>query len=175
MNPECKIYIGGLPDDANKFDLEDAFSRIGRVRDVWVARKPPGFAFIEMEDRRDATDACKELDGTRLCGNRVKVEMSNGGKGGRGGGGGGGRGRSRSPYRGGRSPPRRGRSRSRSGGRGRSRSPRRSRRSPSYRSVSRGRDRSKSRSAPPKKRSRSPAPRDAGSKSRSRSRSRSRS
>merc|ERR1719291_1358853 len=157
MNPECKIYIGGLPDDANKFDLEDAFSRIGRVRDVWVARKPPGFAFIEMEDRRDATDACKELDGTRLCGNRVKVEMSNGGKGGRGGGGGG-RGRSRSPYR---------------GGRGRSRSPRRSRRSPSYRSVSRGRDRSKSRSAPPKKRSRSPAPRDAGSKSRSRSRSRS--
>merc|ERR1719440_1476382 len=157
MNPECKIYIGGLPDDANKFDLEDAFSRIGRVRDVWVARKPPGFAFIEMEDRRDATDACKELDGTRLCGNRVKVEMSNGGKGGRGG-----RGRSRSPYRGGRSPPRR-----------RSRSPRRSRRSPSYRSVSRGRDRSKSRSPSPKKRSRSPAARDAGSKSRSRSRSRS--
>merc|ERR1719402_1079535 len=153
MNPECKIYIGGLPDDANKFDLEDAFSRIGRVRDVWVAWKPPGFAFIEMEDRRDATDACKELDGTRLCGNRVKVEMSNGGKGGRGG-----RGRSRSPYRGGRS---------------RSRSPRRSRRSPSYRSVSRGRDRSKSRSPPPKKRSRSPAARDAGSKSRSRSRSRS--
>ena len=42
------------------------------------------------QDRRDATDACKELDGTRLCGNRVKVEMSNGGKGGRGG-----RGRSR--------------------------------------------------------------------------------
>merc|ERR1719476_518680 len=165
MNPECKIYIGGLPDDANKFDLEDAFSRIGRVRDVWVARKPPGFAFIEMEDRRDATDACKELDGTRLCGNRVKVEMSNGGKGGRGGG----RGRSRSPYRGGRSPPRR---RSRSGGRG-GRSRRRSRRSPSYRSVSRGRDRSKSRSPPPKKRSRSPAARDAGSKSRSRSRSRS--
>merc|ERR1719327_515805 len=115
MNPECKIYIGGLPDDANKFDLEDAFSRIGRVRDVWVARKPPGFAFIEMEDRRDATDACKELDGTRMCGNRVKVEMSNGGKGGRFG-----RSRSRSPVR---------RSRSRS----------RRRRSPSYRSMSRGR------------------------------------
>ena len=24
------------------------------MRDVWVARKPPGFAFVEMEDRRDA-------------------------------------------------------------------------------------------------------------------------
>ena len=32
-----------------RFDIEDAFGRIGRVSDVWVARKPPGFAFIEME------------------------------------------------------------------------------------------------------------------------------
>ena len=40
--------------DINRFDIEDTFNRIGRVRDVWVARKPPGFAFVEMEDRRDA-------------------------------------------------------------------------------------------------------------------------
>ena len=34
-----------------RFDIEDAFQKIGRVSDVWVARKPPGFAFIEMEVR----------------------------------------------------------------------------------------------------------------------------
>jgi len=159
MNPECKIYIGGLPDDANKFDIEDTFNRIGRVRDVWVARKPPGFAFVEMEDRRDAQDAVRELDGTRMCGNRVKVEMSNGGKGGRFG-----RSRSRSPVRR-RSPARRSRSRSRR------------RRSPSYRSMSRGRGgRSRSRSPVKKRRdsrsrSRSPPSKHADSKSRSRSRS----
>ena len=32
-----------------------------------------GFAFILMDDPRDAEDAVKELDGTRMCGRRVKV------------------------------------------------------------------------------------------------------
>ena len=30
---------------------------------VWVARKPPGFAFIDFDDKRDAQDAIRELDG----------------------------------------------------------------------------------------------------------------
>lgn len=133
-NWEVKVYIGGLRDDANKYDLEDAFQKYGPVKNVWVARKPPGFAFVEMEDTRDAEDAIRGLDGTRICGSRVKVEMSTGGK----GGGSKGRDRSRSRDRG------RDRRRSRS----RSRSPaRRSRRSPSYRSMSRERDDSRDRSS----------------------------
>ncbi|KAF7693539.1 hypothetical protein HF521_008855 [Silurus meridionalis] len=47
---------------------------------VWVARNPPGFAFVEFEDPRDATDAVRELDGRTLCGCRVRVELSNGEK-----------------------------------------------------------------------------------------------
>ena len=30
---------------------------------VWVARRPPGYAFIDFDDRRDAQDAIRELDG----------------------------------------------------------------------------------------------------------------
>lgn len=30
---------------------------------VWVARKPPGFAFIDFDDRRDAQDAIRDIDG----------------------------------------------------------------------------------------------------------------
>ena len=131
-NWDVKVYVGGLRDDANKYDLEEAFQKYGRVKNVWVARKPPGFAFVEMEDTRDAEDAIRGLDGTRICGSRVKVEMSNGGRSK------GGRSRSRSRDRG------RDRRRSRSGTRS---PPRRSRRSPSYKSMSRERDSSRDRSS----------------------------
>ncbi|KAE8710508.1 Serine/arginine-rich splicing factor RSZ23 [Hibiscus syriacus] len=33
------------------------------ARVVWVARRPPGYAFIDFDDRRDAEDAIRELDG----------------------------------------------------------------------------------------------------------------
>lgn len=145
-----KVYVGNLGENGRKDELEREFKKYGRLHDVWVARNPPGFAFVEFEDQRDAKDAIEGLDGKHICGARIRVEMSRhrGGRGGRSGGGGGYRGdrsgggrhfddrgggydryddRSRSPYR---SPPRRGgRSpepdRWQSRGRSRSRSPRR--------------------------------------------------
>ena len=59
----CKVYVGDLGSSANKHDLEDAFSQYGRLTSVWVARNPPGFAFVEFEDSRDAEDAIRALDG----------------------------------------------------------------------------------------------------------------
>jgi RNA recognition motif-containing protein len=117
---DAKVYIGGLPDDATVQEIEDLFRRYGRIHKTWVARRPPGFGFVIYEDARDAEDAAKALDGTRICGVRARVEMSHGRHrngaaprhnnargggygGGRGGGGGGryndnrGRSRSRSP------------------------------------------------------------------------------
>ena len=42
---ECKVYIGNLGNNASKYDLEDAFAKYGPLKNVWVARNPPGFAF----------------------------------------------------------------------------------------------------------------------------------
>jgi RNA recognition motif-containing protein len=67
------VYVGNLSNNVSKFELEDVFNRYGKLRNVWVARNPPGFAFIEFEDERDAEDAVKALDGTRICGSRAVV------------------------------------------------------------------------------------------------------
>nr|CAD7396355.1 unnamed protein product [Timema poppensis] len=82
----CKVYVGNLGSSASKHEIESAFSKYGPLKNVWVARNPPGFAFVEFEDPRDAEDAVRGLDGTRLCGTRVQVEMSSG-RSRRGGGG----------------------------------------------------------------------------------------
>jgi arginine/serine-rich splicing factor 7 len=74
----CKVYIGGLTQNASKDEIEEAFERYGRLRSVFVARNPPGFAFVEFGDPYDAEDSVKALDGRLICGSRVKVEISHG-------------------------------------------------------------------------------------------------
>ncbi|KAH1170734.1 hypothetical protein KIL84_006352 [Mauremys mutica] len=75
---ETKVYVGNLGTGAGKGELERAFSYYGPLRTVWIARNPPGFAFVEFEDPRDAEDAVLGLDGKVLCGSRVRVELSMG-------------------------------------------------------------------------------------------------
>lgn len=60
----CKVYVGNLSSSASKHEIENAFCKYGPLRNVWVARDPPGFAFVEFEDSRDAEDAVRGLDGT---------------------------------------------------------------------------------------------------------------
>ena len=74
--------------------MQAKFEKYGTIRSIWIARKPPGFGFMEFEDARDAEDACKEMDGQDLsadgiteAGRQIKVQISNGGGGGGGGGG----------------------------------------------------------------------------------------
>ncbi|CAL8086907.1 unnamed protein product [Calicophoron daubneyi] len=73
-----KVYIGDLPREASEREIERVFKEYGRLRNVWVARNPPGFAFVEFEDIADAQDAVRELDGTVMCGVRARVELSSG-------------------------------------------------------------------------------------------------
>jgi splicing factor, arginine/serine-rich 1 len=70
------LYVGNLDHDTTAGDLRREFDRYGRLRDVWIARKPPGFAFVEFEDRRDASDAARDMDGRYVLDRRIRVEVS---------------------------------------------------------------------------------------------------
>lgn len=39
---KCKVYVGNLDQRATKHQIEDIFSKYGPLRNVWVARNPPG-------------------------------------------------------------------------------------------------------------------------------------
>ena len=41
-----KIYVGGLAEETQKEELEELFSKFGEIENIWVARKPAGFAFV---------------------------------------------------------------------------------------------------------------------------------
>jgi len=69
------LFTGRLPSDARPRDLEDLFYKYGRIVrcDVKI-----GYGFVEFEDRRDAEDALRELDGATLLGRTIAVEWARG-------------------------------------------------------------------------------------------------
>ena len=84
-----KVYVGGVL-GLEEADLRKEFEPFGKVRRAWVARNPPGFAFLWFEDPLDAEDACRDLNNKEITPtNRLRVELSKPGAGGGGRGGGG--------------------------------------------------------------------------------------
>jgi len=75
-----KLYIGGLDEKATSKDIEAVFSRFSSLGDIWIAKNPPGFAFVDFSDYQDAIDAVARLDGAKIAGTRVRVEISNQGR-----------------------------------------------------------------------------------------------
>ncbi|KMZ71665.1 putative Arginine/serine-rich splicing factor [Zostera marina] len=67
-----KVYVGNLESRIKEREIADEFRVYGNVRSVWVARNPPGYAFVEFDDRRDAEDSVSRLDGKHGW----RVEMS---------------------------------------------------------------------------------------------------
>ncbi|KAH9300109.1 hypothetical protein KI387_011692, partial [Taxus chinensis] len=76
------IYVGNLPGDVTKGEIEDLFYKYGRIIDIdlKLPPRPPGYCFVEFEDGRDAEDAIRGRDGYKFDGHRLRVEMARGGR-----------------------------------------------------------------------------------------------
>ena len=87
-----KLFVYGVNPRCPREELEDKFGRCGEVTDVYITEK--GYAFVTMADDAGASAAIKELNGSLMDGQEIKVDNARdrgGGGGGRGFGGGRGR------------------------------------------------------------------------------------
>ncbi|KAI4349947.1 hypothetical protein L6164_010486 [Bauhinia variegata] len=77
------IYVGNLPGDIRLREVEDLFYKYGPIIDIdlKIRPRPPGYAFVEFEDPRDAEDAVHYRDGYDFDGFRLRVELAHGGRG----------------------------------------------------------------------------------------------
>lgn len=62
-----RVYIGRLPRDATKRELENLFKDFGKILDVTVKT---GFGFVEFENKVDAEDAVHDIHDTKFLGQR---------------------------------------------------------------------------------------------------------
>merc|ERR1711973_576153 len=67
------VFIGDLPDRARARDIESFLRKYGRIEQIRLRNR---FGFIDFRSRRDAEDAIRALDGEKLCGERIRLEMA---------------------------------------------------------------------------------------------------
>mmetsp|Transcript_15835 Transcript_15835/g.23831 ORF Transcript_15835/g.23831 Transcript_15835/m.23831 type:complete len:287 (+) Transcript_15835:65-925(+) len=80
---DAKLFVANLYFHVDEEELERLFSKYGSVSDVRInynklTGRSKGFAFITMDDARDAADAVKDLHNTELHGRIIKVEVAHG-------------------------------------------------------------------------------------------------
>merc|ERR1712168_971869 len=83
----AKLFVYGVNTRCPRECLESEFARCGDVTDVYITEK--GYAFVTMADQAAANAAIKELNGSVVDGQEIKVDNAHGGgdrRGGRGGG-----------------------------------------------------------------------------------------
>ncbi|XP_067877996.1 RNA-binding protein 4-like [Heterodontus francisci] len=68
-----KVFVGNLSEPVSGAAVKELFQRFGRVVDLDVART---FAFVYMEQERQALAAIQALDGTTLQGQNMFVQLS---------------------------------------------------------------------------------------------------
>jgi len=76
-----RLFVGSLPYSATSVQLEEAFSKFGKVVSCELitdrfSGQSKGFAFIEMENDKEADEAISKLNGTQLGERKIVVNVA---------------------------------------------------------------------------------------------------
>ena len=71
------VFVGDLSIFCNETDIEEAFTPFGKVLCVRIAfdvgnQKQLPFGFVEYGSKEDAEEAIKNMNGTLLCGRKLR-------------------------------------------------------------------------------------------------------
>ncbi|KAL1245561.1 RNA-binding protein [Trichinella spiralis] len=75
-NSSSRVHIGDIDDTITKADLEDAFSKFGKISEIWLATYAPFYAFIVYKTREDAEEAVHRLNGSYIRNCKVRVSLA---------------------------------------------------------------------------------------------------
>ncbi|EOD31364.1 hypothetical protein EMIHUDRAFT_77886, partial [Emiliania huxleyi CCMP1516] len=81
MTDQRKIFIGGLPHEADQETIREDFGRYGEIEDVYLPRdretgKPKGFGFVTYRDHRDASEAATAMGGRDYRGRSITCNIA---------------------------------------------------------------------------------------------------
>jgi cold-inducible RNA-binding protein len=76
-----RLFVGGLPYSATSSQLEEIFSKFGKVVSCEVitdrySGRSKGFAFVEMENDKEADEAIEKLNDTEMEGKKIAVNVA---------------------------------------------------------------------------------------------------
>ncbi|VDD93642.1 unnamed protein product [Enterobius vermicularis] len=73
---EGRLHVANIDETIRARDLEDAFGRYGKLKEVWVASYPPLFAFVVFKSKSDAQEAMSAMNNTYIRNCRVRVSVA---------------------------------------------------------------------------------------------------
>lgn len=77
----AKVFVGNLNFNTTKTEVQDLFSQVGAIRDVFLpmdreSGRPRGFAFVEFSSDEDAAKAIEKFNGYELSGRALRVNAA---------------------------------------------------------------------------------------------------
>jgi len=70
-------FIGGISKKVQEEDLRDSFKSYGPITNI---KMKGDFAFVEFDHEDDADRAIKEMGNNKICGHKITVQKSYGGR-----------------------------------------------------------------------------------------------